>query len=120
MISLPPSVRIFLAPGATDMRKQFNGLERAAREVIQQNPLSGHLFVFCNRRRDRLKILVWDRSGYWLLAKRLERGTFAWPQVGDKDGKGIEMASEEFAALLGGLDITQLARRRWWRREASS
>lgn len=119
MISLPPSVRIFLAPGATDMRKQFNGLERATRDVIRQDPLSGHLFVFCNRRRDRLKILVWDRSGYWLLAKRLERGTFAWPAIADKES-GIEMTSEELAALLGGLDINQLSRRRWWRREASS
>jgi transposase len=122
MISLPPSVRIFLASGATDMRKQFNGLERATREVICQDPLSGHLFVFCNRRRDRLKILVWDTSGYWLLAKRLERGTFAWPQASDDDRSvsGIEMRSEELAALLGGLDITQLSRRRWWRRDASS
>lgn len=120
MINLPPSVRIFLAPGATDMRKQFDGLAAIAREVIREDPLSGHLFVFCNRRRDRVKILVFDSTGFWLLAKRLERGTFAWPlATGDmsKRGEKLEMTSAELAAMLGGFDIARAPRRRWWRYE---
>lgn len=101
------------------MRRQFDGLARAAREVIKKDPLSGHLFVFCNRRRNRIKILVWDRSGFWLLAKRLEKGTFAWPSS-KRAGEGrIELSHEELAALLGGFDIARVPRRRWWRREAA-
>ena len=61
------------------MRKSFDGLQLAVRAVIEKDPLSGHFFVFCNRRRDRLKVLLWDRSGFWVFAKRLEKGTFAWP-----------------------------------------
>lgn len=120
MINLPPSVRIFLAPGATDMRKQFDGLAAIAQEVIKEDPLSGHLFVFCNRRRDRVKILVFDSTGFWLLAKRLERGTFAWPAVGAALSQGaekLEMTSAELAAMLGGFDIARAPRRRWWQYE---
>jgi transposase len=118
MLSLPPTVRILLAAGATDMRRQFDGLARAVREVIQSDPLSGHLFVFCNRRKDRIKILVWDRSGYWLFAKRLEKGTFAWPTP-DPGASSIEMRSEELSGLLGGIDISSAKRRPWWKRDAS-
>ena len=71
MLSLPTSVRIYLARGATDMRKSIDGLAAVTKEVLQHDPLSGHLFVFCNRRRDRIKILYWERSGFWLLHKRL-------------------------------------------------
>ena len=117
MLTLPPTVRVFLAPGATDMRKQFDGLAQVARDVIRRDPLSGHLFVFCNRRRDRLKILVWDRTGFWLLAKRLEKGTFAWPNARPSSSGGIEMASEELTALLAGFDVSRVPRRRWWRRD---
>lgn len=99
------------------MRRQFDGLARAAREVIKEDPLSGHLFVFCNRRHNRLKILVWDRSGFWLLAKRLEKGTFAWPSAKGDGSMKVEMTHVELAALLGGFDIAQLPRRRWWRRD---
>jgi transposase len=99
------------------MRKQFDGLAQVARDVIKQDPLSGHLFVFCNRRRDRLKILVWDRSGFWLLAKRLEGGTFAWPTAAPKGERRVEMSGDELSALLAGFDIARIPRRRWWRRE---
>jgi len=74
VLNFPPSVGIYLAAGITDMRKSFDTLAQIAEGVLKQDPLSGHLFVFCNRRRNRLKILVWDRSGYWLCAKRLEEG----------------------------------------------
>lgn len=74
MLSLPPSVRIFVAVDATDMRKSFDGLASEAQRVIAQDPLSGHLFVFFNRRRTMVKVLYWDRNGFCLVAKRLERG----------------------------------------------
>lgn len=100
MLSLPPSVKIFLAPGATDMRKAIDGLVALTRAVLSADPLSGHLFVFCNRRRDRLKILVWDRSGFWLLMKRLERGTFCWPS----DESPVTLTWKELTVLLEGFD----------------
>jgi transposase len=112
MLTLPPSVRIFLAPGATDMRKSFDGLAAAAKSVVRMDPLSGHVFVFLNRRRHLLKALVWDGSGFALFAKRLEKGTFAWPA----DREPVEMRSEELALLLGGIDLDFTRRRRWYDR----
>ncbi len=78
MLTLPPSVRIYLARGATDIRKGIDGLCAVARDIVGEDPFTGHLFAFANRRRDAVKILVWDRSGFWLFYKRLERGTFQW------------------------------------------
>jgi transposase len=115
MLTLPSSVRIFLAPGVTDMRRSFDGLAATARRVLEKDPLSGHVFVFCNRRRTILKALVWDRSGFTILAKRLEQGTFSWPVPRPGEGH-VEMRSEELAALLGGLDLTRTRRRRWYDR----
>ena len=74
-LPLVPGLRVHVAPGATDMRKSFNGLVAATREVLGKDPLSGHLFAFCNRRRTLLKLLLWDGTGFWVFAKRLERGT---------------------------------------------
>jgi transposase len=116
MLSLPTSVRICLARGATDMRKSIDGLAAVTKEVLQHDPLSGHLFVFCNRRRDRIKILYWERSGFWLLHKRLEQGTFAWPLPEGSDSKQLELPSSDLAALLGGLDLSNAKRRRWYSR----
>jgi len=95
------------------MRKAFDGLAAAAKAVIGEDPLSGHLFVFCNRRRDRLKILWWDHSGFCLFAKRLERGTFAWPAAKPEPRYPLEMRREELMLLLGGLDLERTRRRRW-------
>jgi transposase len=102
VLTLPPSVRIYLARGATDMRRGFDGLYALARDVLAVDPFSGHLFGFANRRRDMLKILVWDRSGFALYSKRLERGTFTWPAQGGE--ARVEMTSRELMALLEGLD----------------
>lgn len=119
MLTLPPSTRIYVATGPTDMRKQFDGLIALARDVMKQDPFSGHLFAFCNRRRDRLKLLFFDRSGFWLCAKRLEAGTFAWPTV--KDGTAaLTWTSADLALLLSGVDPSTVRRRRWWRREISA
>jgi len=107
--------RIFLVAGPTDMRKSFNGLSGIARERLDATPASRDLFLFCNRNRNRLKVLVYDELGVWVLAKRLDRGTFAWPSVSD-ERETVEYREEELALLLGGLDATNLNVRRWHRR----
>lgn len=116
MLTLSPGVRVYVAPGATDMRKSFLGLAAATRQVLEQDPLSGHLFAFCNRRRTLLKILFWDGTGFWVLAKRLAKGTFAWP-VAAPDATCVTLRPDELGCILGGLDLSDSARRAWWRRE---
>lgn len=105
MLSLPPSTKIFLRSTPTDMRKSFDTLAALVRESLGCDPLSGHLFVFVGRRRDRIKILYWDRDGYALWAKRLERGTFRMPPV--RDGR-IELQTSELLLLLEGFDPSTL------------
>jgi transposase len=118
VLTLPPSVRIFVAVGASDLRRSIDGLSVLVRERFGSDPFSGHLFLFRNRRGDRLKILVWDRSGFWVLYKRLERGTFAWPDA--KDSAAVELRAPELMALLGGLDVSSTRRRRWYDREGAA
>ncbi len=114
MLTLGPSIKVYLAQGTTDMRKSFDGLAGAVRGVLEQDPLAGHLFVFLGRRRHMVKILYWDGSGFWLLAKRLARGTFAWPEL--EDGRAaIELRPDQLAALLGGVDLERTTWRKWWR-----
>ena len=116
MLTLSPAVRIYVAVGSTDLRRSIDGLAALVREPFAHDPLSGHLFLFRNRRGDRLKVLAWDRSGFWILYKRLERGTFAWP---DEDAAGVvEMRSADLALLLAGVDLSQTRRRRWYERVA--
>ena len=110
MLSFPSTVRIYLAPGATDMRKQFDGLMGLVRPVLGEDPLSGHLFGFCNRRRDLVKFLLWNHGGFWMYCRRLETGTFDWPREG---ASRVEMTSHELTALLEGLDMSSA---RWQRR----
>ena len=111
MLSLPPSVRLFVARGVTDMRKSFDTLAALVTDVVEEDPQSGHLFLFVNRRRDRLKVLWWDRSGYCLLAKRLEHGQF---RVFDRaEGKAgtFELSASELALILEGIDLRGAKRR---------
>ncbi len=110
MLTLPPSVRIRLATGATDMRKQIDGLAAVANQVLKEDALSGHVFVFCNRRRDYVKLLFWDRSGFWLLAKRLEEGTFAWPD--SADSPAVEATVRDLMCVLEGIDLSSARTRR--------
>lgn len=105
MLTLPPSVRIYLARGSTDIRKGIDGLCALARDVVGQDPFSGHLFAFANRRRDAVKVLVWDRTGFWLFHKRLERGTLQWPEEASHRTH-VEMRWRDFYALLEGLDLS--------------
>lgn len=112
MLSFSSATKIYLACGVTDMRKSFNSLSAIVQNEIEKDPLSGHLYVFCNRRRNRLKILTWDGSGLWVLAKRLEKGTFTWP---DGNGGAVEMRLEELTQLIAGLDLRSFRKRRWYR-----
>ena len=111
MLSLPPSVRLFIARGATDMRKSFDTLAALVIEVIDEDPQSGHLFLFVNRRRDRLKVLWWDRSGYCLLAKRLEHGQFRVFDRAAGTSGAFEMQASELALILDGIDLRGAKRR---------
>ena len=107
MLSLPSALRIFLAAEPADMRNGFDGLAQLVRDVVREDPLSGHLFVFRNRRRDRVKILYWDRDGLALWYKRLEKGTFRFPEA--KNGR-IEVTPAEMAAVLEGIDLSRARR----------
>jgi len=114
VLTLGPSIKVYLARGTTDMRKSFDGLAGEVRELLAQDPLSGHLFVFCGRRRHLVKILYWDSTGFWIVAKRLARGTFVWPEAED-DRRSIELRPDELGALLGGIDLRRTTWRPWWR-----
>ena len=110
MLSLSPATRVFLAVTPIDGRKSFNGLTTLVKEMMEQEPTSGFLFVFVNKLRNRLKILFWDGSGLVLCTKRLERGRFAAP-VGE--GKSQSLRPEELTLLVHGIEGT--SRRRWRR-----
>jgi len=111
VLMLPPSVRIFLAAGPADLRRSFDGLAAMAREVIREDPLSGHLFVFSNRRRDRVKVLFWDRSGFVLWYKRLEKGVFRFPSA---EAGSVEVEAAELMLLLEGIELAGSRRRERW------
>jgi transposase len=116
LLTLPASVRIYVAAEATDLRRGFDGLAAATRSVILQNPMSGHLFCFLNRRRNRIKLLVWDRTGYLLLYKRLERGTFHLPTAPRAGERHIELDAGELGLMLEGVDLQGARRYERWRR----
>ena len=111
MLSIAAGTRIFVAADATDMRKRFDGLQGLVLGVLEQDPLSGHLFLFVNRRRDKLKILYWDGDGLAIWYRRLERGTFQMPTIAD-DRKSGEIRSEELTMLLRGIDLNSARRRK--------
>jgi transposase len=109
MLSLPSSVRVFVCLAAVDMRRSFDGLSCLAEQVVQADPLSGHLFVFRGRRGDRIKILYWDRDGYALWYKRLEAGTFRFPCT---EGPSREISLADLGLLLEGIDLASVTRRK--------
>jgi transposase len=117
MLTLPSSVRIYVAAEPVDLRRGFDGLAAATRSIIGESPLSGHLFVYLNRRGNRIKILVWDRTGYLLLYKRLERGTFKLPTQPAAGRRHVEVDAGELGLMLEGLDLRGARRQaRWYRR----
>jgi transposase len=103
MLNLPPSVKVFVASDITDMRRSIDSLSQLVDDVLKKDVFSGHLFVFCNRRGDRIKILYWDRNGFCLWYKRLERGVFRLPKV---QSKVFMIAPNELNLLLEGIDLT--------------
>jgi len=114
VLSLSRRTRVWAALGATDMRKSYDTLAEVVRRVIGEDPLSGDVFVFCNGARNRIKVLCFDRGGFWLLARRLEKGTFAWPR---ESARGpVTMRAEDLMLLLGGLDPSRFQRRVWYER----
>ena len=117
MFGLGPATKGYLAVGATDMRKGFDGLYGLVRDRLLCEPISGHLFLFSNGRRNRLKVLYWDGSGLWVCAKRLEKGRFSWPSVSSAAETKVLLSQEELALLLGGIDLSRTRRKVWYRRE---
>jgi transposase len=114
MLSLSRTTRVFLATEATDMRKGFDGLFAMVENVINEDPFSGHLFVFRNQRRDRLKVLWWDRDGLAIFYKRLEKGSYQFPtdaKTSNDDARRCEIRADELALLLEGIDLSSVKRR---------
>lgn len=119
MFGLTTATRVFVAAGATDMRKGVDGLFGLVRDALGEDPLSGHLFLFANRARTRVKVLVFDGSGLWVCSKRLEKGRFAWPKAGEEQTR-IAMRAEELTLLLSGIDLAQAKPRKWFRRSLAA
>lgn len=120
MFGLPSSVRIFICRGAVDLRKGFDGLSGLVSETVQEDPQSGHLFVFFNTRRDRVKVLWWDRSGYSILYKRLEVGQFKMFDRAGGARSAFEMTGSELSLILEGIDLRGSRRRRIWGENVST
>ena len=116
MLTLPASVRIFVAAEPVDLRRGFDGLAAATRSLIREEPLSGHLFAFLNRRRNRIKVLVWDRTGWIIVYKRLERGTFTLRTAPAAGARHVEIDAGELGLILEGLDLRDAHRQPRWRR----
>jgi transposase len=116
VLTLPASVRIYVAAEPVDLRRGFDGLAAATRSLIHQDPLNGHLFVFLNRRRNRIKLLAWDRTGFLLLYKRLERGTFQLPTQPPAGQRHLELDAGDLGLMLEGVDLRGARRRGRWRR----
>ena len=111
MLSVSGATRVLVATRPVDLRGGFNRLYGLVTEQLKQDPLSGHLFVFTNRQRNRLKVLYWDGSGLWVCAKRLEQGRFTWP---GEEQVSVSLRGEEFSALVHGLEVR--AKANWYRR----
>ena len=113
MLGLGAATRIYVATGATDMRLSFDGLYALVVGQLQQDPQTGHLFLFANKRRDRMKILFFDGSSLWVCARRMEQGRLHWPS--SEQGR-MQLSREEFALLIGGIDLSATRKRKWYRR----
>ena len=119
MIHLPASVRVYLCTSPCDMRKSFDTLHTLVRDALELDVFAGHLFVFANRRRDRVKILYWDRDGLALWSKRLEEGTYAMP-FSEGGERRREVTAQELGALLSGIDLSRAARRKRYSRKPAT
>ncbi len=114
MLSPMRGTRIFVCAQPCDMRLGFNGLVTLASNLLNADPYSGALFLFTNKRRNRLKILYFDGQGLWVLARRLEKGTFRWPECISDDPPRIELSHQHFHMLMGGVDFKDTRKRGWY------
>ena len=117
MLIWPPAVRVFVYTAPTDMRRSFDRLAAMVEQFLDQDPFSGHLFVFVNRRADRMKILFWDRSGFCLFYKRLEQGIFHLPSAPEDH---LELDVTRLTLLLEGLDLSEVVQRKRYRRPTAT
>jgi transposase len=118
MMHLPASVRVYVCLTACDMRKSFDSLHALVRDYLELDAFAGHLFVFASRRRDRVKILYWDRDGFAMWSKRLEEGTYEVPLAESADERRREITAQELGALLSGIDLNQAKRRKRYQHSA--
>jgi transposase len=116
MLAFPHSIRIYVALEPVDMRKQYDGLWAAAQQQLNEDPKHGAVFVFTNKERTRLKLLYWDGTGVWVLAKRLEQGRFSWPEPSEAKRK-LALAPEALALLVGGVDLKRGSLKPWYERD---
>ncbi len=114
MLNFSGSLKVFVAIEACDMRRSFNGLHDAVTHRLQEDPRSGAVFAFTNKRRNLLKILYWDGTGLWVLAKRLERGTYSWPLPADAGSGKLRLNTTALTLLLDGIDMRDGCRRPWY------
>jgi transposase len=128
MFGVGVATKVYVAAGATDMRKGFQGLYGIVRDQLGCDPLSGHLFLFANAKRTRLKVLLWDGTGLWVCAKQLQKGRFRWPDAGSESRapgnrstlpgweSRVTMSHEELTLLINGIDLRETTPRKWYRR----
>lgn len=114
MLLLSRAVHVYVATGPCNLRKSFEGLTNEVRQVLAKDPLSGHVFVFLNRRKNLVKLLLWTRGGFTIVAKRLERGTFTFPQRVTSDATSVEVDVHELSMLLEGIDVARARTSRRW------
>lgn len=113
MFAIGAATQIYLASGATDLRKGFNSLYALIRSQWQSDPLNGNLYLFCNRRRDALKIFFWSEGAMWVCAARLERGTYRWPKPGEAS---VTLTTSQLHLLLSGIDLAGSTQRNRWKK----
>jgi transposase len=118
VLNFPPAVRIWLATAPVDLRRSFDRLAAEVREQLHHDPLSGHVFVFRNKRADRVKLLYWDEDGYIIVYKRLEEGVFRWPVTAPGESSA-SLRAAELAMLLDGIDWSKAQRGRRYHRPAT-
>lgn len=120
MLTVPGSLRILVATAPVDFRKSHDGLAALVRQVLGEDPLSGSLFVFANKRADRIKLLYWDGDGLALWHKRLEAGTFRMPRPAGGEASRLEISAVDLAMILSGIDLADVRRRKRYRRPAAA
>lgn len=118
MLSFTGGLKVYLSLEPADMRKSFNGLSGLVQEHLKANPYDGALYLFTNKRRNRLKILFWDGTGLWVAAKRLEEGRFTWPKPSQSGQRKLSLTPEALALLTDGIDLKGAKMRPWYERES--